>query len=248
MCNLDNNVMIKKLHFVWFGGKELPSSVKSCIASWKRHCPDWEIIQWNETNFDCDQFTWVREALTAKKYAFAADFVRLWVLKNEGGAYIDTDVEILKEISPCLTNGFVCGAMIPHIVSENPLYNRISMQTGFLYAEPCHPFVQKAMEMIYDNGNRHFVNEHGEWQMTPIDIELMSVLIDSFGYNQQNETQHLKDDIVVYDSSVFATRKSKTEDSYLIHWFDQSWVENTSLKAKIKRFIKSKLYFIYRKQ
>lgn len=77
--------MIKKIHYVWFGGKPLPENVKSCINSWKRYLPDWEIIQWNESNFDTNHFRWVREALSVKKYAFAADFVRLYVLNKMGG-------------------------------------------------------------------------------------------------------------------------------------------------------------------
>lgn len=77
--------MIKKLHYVWFGEKKLPPNVKQCINSWKKYCPDWELIQWDETNFDTTQYRWVREALQSGKYAFAADFVRLYVLKHFGG-------------------------------------------------------------------------------------------------------------------------------------------------------------------
>lgn len=79
--------MIKKLHYVWFGGKDLPANVMDCIESWKKYCPDWEIIQWNEETFDTQRFRWVREALEDRKYAFAADFVRLWVLNVYGGVF-----------------------------------------------------------------------------------------------------------------------------------------------------------------
>ena len=78
-------VMIKKLHYVWFGGKPIPPNVNDCIESWKRYLPDWEIIQWNESNFDVNKYQWVREAIAQKKYAFAADFVRLYVLNKFGG-------------------------------------------------------------------------------------------------------------------------------------------------------------------
>lgn len=67
------------------GGKPLPANVKSCIASWKRCMPDWEIIQWDESNFDINKFRWVREAVSMKRYAFEADFIRLYLLKNNGG-------------------------------------------------------------------------------------------------------------------------------------------------------------------
>lgn len=80
--------IIRKLHYVWLGGKPLPQNVKSCISSWKKHLSNWEIIQWDETNFPVNNFRWVREALAAKKYAFAADFIRLYVLENQGGGIV----------------------------------------------------------------------------------------------------------------------------------------------------------------
>lgn len=77
--------MIKKIHYIWLGGKPLPLDVKSCIKSWKEHLPGWEIVQWNEQNFDCNKYTWIREALERKRYAFAADLIRLLVLREFGG-------------------------------------------------------------------------------------------------------------------------------------------------------------------
>lgn len=77
--------MIKKLHYVWFGGKKKPQSVMSYIESWRKFCPEWEIIEWNEETFDTQRYRWVREALSVQRYAFAADFVRLWVLSVYGG-------------------------------------------------------------------------------------------------------------------------------------------------------------------
>lgn len=77
--------MIKKIHYVWLGGKPLPANVRSCIRSWKKFCPDWEIVRWDETNFPVNDFRWVKEALAARKYAFAADFIRLYALKKLGG-------------------------------------------------------------------------------------------------------------------------------------------------------------------
>ena len=73
--------MIKKLHYVWLGGKPLPAAVRDAIDTWKKYCPDWEILQWNETNFPLNDYRWVKEAVEQRKYAFAADFIRLWALK-----------------------------------------------------------------------------------------------------------------------------------------------------------------------
>ena len=81
----------KKIHYCWFGGNPLPELAQKCIASWKKYCPDYEIVEWNETNFDINYCDYVREAYTAKKWAFVSDVARLYVLVNYGGIYMDTD-------------------------------------------------------------------------------------------------------------------------------------------------------------
>ncbi|MBR0351175.1 MAG: hypothetical protein IJH76_05125 [Clostridia bacterium] len=90
--------MEKKIHYCWFGGKPLPTSVKKCIKTWKKILPDYEIIQWNEKNFDINSCNFVKEAYENKKWAFVSDYARIYALYNEGGIYLDTDVKILKDI------------------------------------------------------------------------------------------------------------------------------------------------------
>ena len=240
--------MIKKLHYVWLGGGKKPASVKSCIKTWKKYCPDWEIIQWDETNFAVNKYTWTREAMEQKKFAFVADFIRLYVLYHYGGVYIDTDVDILRPIDDTLNCDFACAVQVPIGINQNEIYNRKSVQTGFLYSEKGHPFPLIALRELYENGERHFVNQDGGLDTLPIDCKLMSVLIDSFGAEPVDKTQKLKDNTILYKSSVYATRKSKNKDSYIVHWFDQSWVETRGMKARVKRFIKRYLYFLYRRQ
>ena len=86
----------KIIHYCWFGGKELPIEVKKCIASWRKMCPDYEIIRWDESNFDVGQHPFVREAYKAKAWAFVSDYARLKVVYDNGGIYLDTDVETLR--------------------------------------------------------------------------------------------------------------------------------------------------------
>lgn len=87
----------KIIHYCWFGGKELPIEVKKCIASWRKMCPDYEIIRWDESNFDVGQHPFVREAYKAKVWAFVSDYARLKVVYDNGGIYLDTDVELRKK-------------------------------------------------------------------------------------------------------------------------------------------------------
>jgi len=101
--------MVKKIHYCWFGGKKLPNDVKKCIKTWKKWLPDYEIKEWNETNFDINSNPFVKEAYENKKWAFVSDYVRIYALYNEGGLYLDTDVKILKDISHILDKEMFLG-------------------------------------------------------------------------------------------------------------------------------------------
>ena len=92
----------KKIHYCWFGGAPKPKLAYRCIDSWKRYCPDFEIIEWNESNFDVNMNGYTRMCMEQKKYAFLSDFVRLWVVAEQGGIYFDTDVELIRPIDELL--------------------------------------------------------------------------------------------------------------------------------------------------
>jgi hypothetical protein len=116
-----------------------------------------------------------------------------------------------------------------------------------MYAEPHHPFVEICIKDLYKNGNRKFINDDGTDNAFVIDLFMMLKLKELYGIKYREQKQILPDGITIYDSTVFATKISKTKDSVLIHWFDQSWVNDKSLKTFAKRFIKKYLYFLYRR-
>ena len=93
----------KVIHYVWLGGKELPPIAKKCIASWQKYCPDYEIKRWDETNLDLDKYQFVKDAMKAKKYAFASDVFRTDIIHKHGGIYLDIDVELVKPIDELLS-------------------------------------------------------------------------------------------------------------------------------------------------
>ena len=107
----------KVIHYCWFGGKPLPKLAQKCIASWKKFCPDYEIIRWDEANFDVNGCDYSREAYEAKNWAFVSDYARLKILVDNGGIYMDTDVEVVKPLDEFLSNeafsGFESPAVIP---------------------------------------------------------------------------------------------------------------------------------------
>ena len=92
----------KIIHYCWFGGNPLPEQVKKMISTWKKYCPDYEIKEWNESNFNLDTCIYAKEAYTTKKWAFITDYVRLKVIYDYGGIYMDTDVEVCKNLDELL--------------------------------------------------------------------------------------------------------------------------------------------------
>jgi hypothetical protein len=108
----------KTIHYCWFGRGPKPKLAERCIASWKKYCPDYEIIEWNEDNFDVNMNGYTRMCIEHKKYAFLSDYVRLWVVEKHGGVYFDTDVELIKPIDTLLHNdAFYCFETAEYVAS-----------------------------------------------------------------------------------------------------------------------------------
>lgn len=95
----------KVIHYCWFGRGSLPELAEKCIESWRKYCPDYEIREWNEGNFDIGSCDYVKEAYEEKKYAFVSDYARFDILYRYGGVYFDTDVELIKPIDDILVRG-----------------------------------------------------------------------------------------------------------------------------------------------
>ncbi len=87
-----------KLHYCWFGYNKKPKLIKKCIASWQKYLPDWELVEWNESNYDVQKNAYIAEAYRMKKWAFVVDFARFDILNQFGGVFLDTDVELRKPI------------------------------------------------------------------------------------------------------------------------------------------------------
>lgn len=108
----------KKLHYCWFGKNPKPELVQKCIDSWKKYAGNFKIIEWNEDNFDISHYLYAKQAYEINKFAFVSDVARFHILNNEGGIYLDTDVELLKPLDVLLENNFFMGYSQDGLVSS----------------------------------------------------------------------------------------------------------------------------------
>jgi hypothetical protein len=216
----------KKIHYIWFGGNPLTPLAEKCIGSWKKYCPDYEIIRWDESNFDVNQNRYCREAYKAKKWAFASDYARLWVLVNEGGIYMDTDVEVLQPLDKFLGleafSGFEADDRLP---------------TGLMASSMHQHFFEK---LLHDYDNRSFLKPDGSLDLTTNVTAITKACIDA-GLVLNNAEQTVEG-FTLFPSDFFCPKDwltkeiNLTENSYAIHHFDGSWAGGgTKLKHKVMR-------------
>ena len=142
----------KKIHYCWFGGNPLDELGQKCLASWKKYCPDYEIIEWNESNFDINSNSYVKEAYEAKKWAFVTDYVRLYALFNYGGVYMDTDAELIMGIDAFLNEPAFSGF-------ESTQY----ILTAIMGAEKGSEWIGL---LLRDYDGRHFKKDDGSYDLT----------------------------------------------------------------------------------
>lgn len=219
----------KKIHYCWFGNKEKGKKEKACIASWKKFCPDFEILEWNENNFDLsDVPEFVKEAYENKNFAYVSDYARLVILYKHGGVYMDTDVEIIRNLSGLLNSRAFFG------FENNEFVNTAQMAA----AETGHPCL-KAMMDIYQSAS--FFNEDGSKNMLT-SLIVNTQALEEFGLNKNGKEQLLQANIHIYPSDYFNPYDSVTDtlnisaNTYSIHWYTMSWLSPAKrFKAKLMR-------------
>ena len=204
----------KIIHYCWFGGKPKPPLAEKCIKSWKKYCPDYEIMEWNESNFDISTAPlYVRQAYEAGRWAFVTDFVRLKALLEFGGVYMDTDVEVVKSLDPYLHHSGFAGFEHPERV-----------QTGLMACEKDFPLF-KAFLAHYDTAL--FYKPDGTQDITT-NVEVLTKLCRDRGM-VCNDRFQVVDGLALYPREVFCpvdydTEKlHRTRKTVTIHWFASSW-------------------------
>lgn len=220
----------KVIHYCWFGDTPLPKSALKCIVSWKRFFPDYEIKEWNESNFDVNLIPFTQEAYSAKKYAFVSDVARFWILHREGGIYFDTDVEVIRSFDDVISNGAfmgfetVEGGVNPGLglgcESGNPLFKAVLDYYNYL----------------------HFVDENGKQNPGTVVVHTTHVLLD-YGLKLEEKIQRLNDVVTIYPSDWFNPFDdlrgilNKTKNTHSIHWYSKSWIDKPMWYFQITRVL-----------
>jgi mannosyltransferase OCH1-like enzyme len=224
----------KIIHYCWFGGNPLPELAQKCIASWKKHCIDYEIREWNEKNFNLKSNPYIQEAYSAKKWAFITDYVRLWVIFNYGGIYMDTDVEVLKSLDKFLVHPAFSG-----FESNNTL------PTGIMGGEAGNVWYKILLDYYTD---RHFILSDGSYDMTTNVTSITKITKERYKVQLNNSYQILDNEVIFYPSNYFCPKDFRTslinitDNTYCIHHFAGSWKPRTEkIKLLIQRLLGQKL-------
>ena len=212
----------KIIHYCWLGGGKMPKSAIQCMDSWRRFLPDYELRLWNREAFDVESVPWVKEAFEAGKFPFAADYVRLFALVRDGGIYMDSDVEVTRNLDNFLKYPAFCG-----FESER------SISGGLLASEKGGAWAKEQLA-YYDN--RHFLQSDGSFDMTT-NVEIFSRSMAANGLKLDNTYQIYKDCMHVlprdyFSPLTFTGKLNVTENTHSIHHFASSW-ESPKVRAKM---------------
>lgn len=219
----------KIIHFCWLSGETYPETIKNCLNSWKEKLFDYEIIIWDTKRFDVNSVRWTREAFSAKKYAFAADYIRFYALYNYGGIYLDSDVEVVESFDEFLENkcffGFEYTAMPEAAV--------IGCEKGLNWCKRALSFYEK----------RSFVNQDGSYNQIIAPLVLKYAFESEYKLPLIDENKIISySDIKIYPFDYFSPKNGftgkvlKSINTHTIHHFNSAWLKKglkTSLKRKI---------------
>lgn len=236
---MSKNEIPKKIHYCWFGRNPLPKSALKCIHSWEKFFPDYEIIQWNEDNYDVNKSTYTRQAYQAKKYAFVSDYARFDIIYREGGLYFDTDVEVIKSFDDILINGAFMGCEIDgydsldteRIYASTHTARSVNPGLGIAAA----PGLGIYKEILDFYATQSFLNKDGSVNQETVVTKTTKILRE---WGMQNiKGIQMVGEVTIYPKEYFNPMNNNTgviemtENTHSIHWYSMSWI---SPKTRMK--------------
>ena len=218
----------KIIHYCWFGDNEPPKIVNDCISSWKQILPDFEIKKWDENNYDVKKIPFTKDAYKYRDFAFVSDYARHDILYEQGGVYLDTDVLLVKDITPLLEKGPFGGTNLAG-----------KFASGLILAvEPGMPLIKELKE-IYENSSYTFY--HGQPNMVNCTLRETEVLVKhDFIVNRNGKVQEVAG-LTIYPDEYFCAYNPSTgetnitENTYAIHQFTGTWMPSWLRKREMMK-------------
>ena len=214
----------KIIHYCWFGRGKYSNAILKCMESWKKYCPDYQFMLWNEDNSPMD-IKWMHDTYKCGHYAFSADYMRFWALYNYGGVYLDTDMLLIKPIDEFLKNDMFLGR-------EDATHASMGIIGMPRHADMCKLILDYYNSLTFD------INH------VPIITVVLTPLLENFGYKYENITQTLTNGLTIYQSSYFYPVHyrdtfdvqdlltppyggfvKKDQPTYGIHLWNKSWAD-----------------------
>lgn len=206
-----------KIHFVWFGGSPRAASMEAVIAGWHRLMPGFEVIEWNESNFDVGQHPWLKRMHAQGRYAFASDFARLRILRDHGGVYLDTDVVMKRSIAPFFKERCFWGFEYDSFLS-----------TCIIGSVPGHPLIADMLRM-YDTLEEPVVNN----------TLVTQYFLDHFpDFHLDNREQVVAGDVRVFPKENFVIPSWDRRRNFSVHTADNHWKEGRRGGSILARMVR----------
>lgn len=243
----------KIIHYCWFGPKEMPADQKAYVEHWQELMPDYEFKCWSEKDIDIQNIPFTKGAYDAGKYAYVADYTRIYALFTEGGIYMDTDIDLRTSFDKFLQYGmftsYECAPARKDIAKVRSMLTPegervvkgectripgIGLFSALIGAEKGLPYIKD---------NLDYYNSHSFEEVWGNDLTVPNILAfhaEKYGFKYKNEEQHIDGNMAIYDYTVFASKLHANKKSLAVHMCAASW-KNLSLMQKIK----GKLYDIY---
>lgn len=228
----------KVIHYCWFGGNPKSELIENCIKSWEKYAPDFEIIEWNESNFNVNKYLYSQQAYESKKYAFVSDVARFDILYSQGGIYLDTDVELIKPIDEFLDNRLFMGYDQKDLVASGLIMG----------AQKGHPLLQKIISFYQNNS---FLLSNGRPNTTTVVTIVSDVLLEN-GIKLDGALIN-SDELSLYPWDFFDpydyenNLMKKTNNTVSIHHYAATWKSKKDnciyfVGRLIKKIVGKKLY------
>lgn len=229
----------KTIHYCWFGRNPLPDSAQKCIASWHKYLPDYEIIEWNEDNFNVNSIPYTTAAYAAKKYAFVSDYARFKILYEHGGLYFDTDVEVIRSMEDIISDGPFMGFEKNLQTQKDNSAPGVNPGLG-LGANAKMPIYAEILD-FYEHKN--FNIEDGTV------VTHTTSILNKKGLIDENIKQKVAG-VIVYPTDVFCPMDSTsgeieiTNNTVSIHHYSCSWIDHNSLSFRL-HLLKNRLIKLF---